>query len=566
VTQRTKYPLDFGTISTPADIHLTCIKNLQDNFRNGIPIEQTTSIQRSGGAEKVMSASLVKFSDFGVTGKVYPNEYLSLKTDQGLTDFVPSGSALQSSIYKLTHDTRYDVDQTIVAFDEYHAPLTSVGKDRINRSTHWGFKKTLPVVQITNSKYNEFVFSNFETDSTQNATGYEFEVAAHSNFSPRTGNSSMYAGTLLPKTLQKAAVNKYRLSFWFKKHTASVVFNITLKDASGASTIRVDTLHAFSSGTDWRQINRLIDVSTLPSSFRVEIQGIGIPVNETPLVDDVAFYPENAEITSYTYDIPFGQNSITDATASTVYSVFDAVGRQRLILDQKKNVIQKTTYKFPSDQMPAFTATIAMTNPYQASCPVQQICIYDYTTYVFTANDNDCITDGVTYRWKFDGGGWVDGGKTSSQTYNSPGSHTIWLEKSHPLYSPVTTSISFTVTPKNLDAADMCARGVAVKVCNTVTETYSCSLIGTPPQSGNTTFMVTDLIMNGNVFTPASGETLSYQWYQKAFGLQTWSAVGTNAQTIELSVGVGYDIKCVVTTSLGRIAETGTMTVTKLCN
>lgn len=556
-TSRLKYPLDFGTIAINSDDQLKTISTLQTSFRNGVPIERRSSFQRPGESEKTLSASLIKFSEFGVSGTVLPYQQLSLKIDQGITDFVTADKALQSGTYVLTHDSRYSTDNTFIAHDEYQMPLTSVGRDRIVKSTHWGFHKTVPVVQAVNARHNEFVFSDFETDYHLLSTDYEFQLSDPLVYSRgRTGEKSLHPSVKLAKTIQKANVSNYILSFWLKKQSAAVDFQLVLKNASTSAVVSTVNFTVDPSGTDFEFFEKVIPVTSAPSSFIVELQGQGFNGEYStswgllPAMDDVAFYPEGADLVSYTYNFPYGQNSVTDASASTVHVVHDGLGREKYVLDKDKNIIKKNTYKFASDPVRTLTAEI--------NGPVSAV---DLTSYSYSAIDVDCI-DGVKYEWNFEGAGFEDRGRTTSHIFSTTGTFEVTLRKSHPEYGTATHTIYVTVTLKTFDVT-ICGKGAKrYSDQNGVLESYTCSdITASPPGDAYTLFKVTGMTTTDPV--------VSYQWYVYDDFSQQWKPSGTgtaitlsliNSAVIHGDLGV-YVVRCDVTTTTGRVGTSNTLNV-----
>lgn len=559
LTTKIKYPLDYGTIPVNSDVHLKTIGNLQAT-RNGTPVEQVSFMQKPSQNEKIMSASLIKFSDFGIAGKVFPYQQLSLKTTQGLTDFVESGKELEGATYVLKSDERYDIDNTFLAFDQYDVPLSSVGKSRIPVSTHWGFKKTLPVVQAVNAKHNEFAFSNFETDLPSNKTGSEFALSDLVFGTGRTGRNALYAGVVLSKGIQKANVNNYKLTFWYKRKTATAVnFTIKLKDVSTSTVFYTTTLTVNPSVADFEFVERIIPVTDAPANFTIELQAPELTFADsspglTPVIDDVAFYPENADLISYTYTIPFGANSVTDAKAKTAYTVYDNLGRKKYVLDQDGNIRQKTTYQFTQFQPPA---------PSIAAVIIMPTTVYDNIPVSFTTNDDDCI-DGVVYEWDF-GNGYAEGSKSMSYTFTTTGTKTIYLRKTHPLYGSDVASKTFTVTLAPI-IPTICGKGASNYgagtefECSGVLSSFpACSqILGTPA--------ATEVIF-GVASTGTSETITNWQWRKRAVGTSTWTNKSSDAnhqfkQTNLSNEPSSFEVQCVLTTSAGRIGYSNILVVT----
>lgn len=550
VTTKMKYPLDFGTI-TATNGYLKGIKTLQEKFRNATPIEVTTAVQRAGDVEKIIGASLTKFSDFGILGKAYPAEILSLKIDQGITDFV--GASIDPGLNQLSCDTRYKTDATFLNYGKYGNPISSVGASRIPVTTVLGYDQSIPVVQATNVLVNQFAFSNFETDADSVLTGYEFQHNPYGwNSGGRTGNYCYLLGGPISKTLEKANVSKYKLSFWLKKSTsASVDINIKLKNSSNVE-VYSNTINVTPATNNFEYVEALVPVTSVSSStFTIVIQTVSAGY---AYIDDIGFYPENADLVLYTHNIPFGANSITDATGSTIFVVHDGLGRERFVKDQDGNIIRKTTYKFATDQAPAFTAEITTPSP-----------IIEKYQATFTANENSCVNTGdVTYEWDF-GSGFQNLGITTSYTFPAYGDYPVTLRKKHPAYPTVTQTIIVHVAMQQL-TAEVCAKGVAEKDCMTVISSYDCAAIPGTPSTESTTFLYTNSKVGNNPLPV--GESVapgSIQWFSSVDNGVTWTAVGTGT-TVTVSGGPGQTtlVRCFVTTSVGRSGYSSEWDIVKI--
>jgi len=547
-TTKIKYPLDFGTIPSNADTQLKCIGTLQANFRNGAPVESVSYIQVPGDVERVVGAGLIKYSDFGTTGKVLPYQQLSLKTDVGLTNFVDAAQTLQSSTYVLTNDSRYDVDQTFLSFDTYDLPLAVMGKDRLAKSTRYGYGKTFPVVQVMNAAYNEFAFSDFETDATTNATGSEFQLSQSIYGVGRTGLQAIHPKVVLTKTIQKAAVTNYVLSFWLKKLSASVDFQLNLKNVSTGAVFSTTTFTVSPVGTDFEYYEKVIPVTAVTqATFIAELQGLNFTGTYTsspsllPVLDDVSFYPQGARLAHYTYDIPFGVSSATDATNKTIFNTYDSLGRQRYVWDQDKNMLQKNTYKYTTVADVMTAKIIGAPQAVAGLVPIQ-----------FEAN-LDCI-DGIKYEWDFgEGAGYETWARTATHTFSISGVKKIRLRKSHPLFPTVKDSVNLTVTLKSFDAT-ICEKGTSsYSAANGALVTATCANITTMPADAEHPVF--------RVIANTAGESIqSYQWYRYDDYTQVWAPAGTGIESAISIMNSGvvhgdihtFKIKCEMVTPTGH--------------
>jgi hypothetical protein len=528
-----RYPLDFGTIpSSGTDKATEMIRKLQTEFRNGILIEQIESVKKGTAPELTIQASLTQFSDFGTT-KVLPQKIYSLTIPSGISDFLPASILLQSGTHTLKPDTRYVPVKTYLAYDDFHLPVSMIDQTRLPVSKVWGYYKTVPVVDLVNAIPSQVAFSDFET-----TTQVQFsQTGGTLTDGGRSGTKSVNQQTVLSRTLQKANTTNYVFSCWLKKTTSPI--NINFKITDDELSVLYSQLFTFNpTGNDFAYFERVIPVSALPATFKVEIAAAPRQFFQ---MDDVAFYPENADIKMYTYDLPYGIASETGINGLAAYQVYDKLGRVKYQLDQQKNIRKKFTYKYSTDPAPSLTAAFEYSNP-----------TYDNVPITFTANEN-CL-DGVMYEWDF-GSGFVVGNRVQQFTYSTTGIKSVTLRKTHPNHPTVTLTRQVTVTLKPLDVT-ICAKGASIYDLCTATVIYSfaCAQITTPLNGAITLFKPT-AISGGN-------GTYTYQWYKKVVATDQIIPLGT---TLEISHSQYYqgtsDFYCVVADSQGRVGTSNLIRV-----
>jgi YD repeat-containing protein len=104
--------------------------------------------------------------------------------------------------------------------------------------------------------------------------------------------------------------NKYILSYWIKQTPASA----------------------------WEFITQKITITG--SGYTATIGASG------KYIDELRIYPENAVMTTYTYDPLIGVTTSTDANDVTTYYVYDSLGRLKYIKDDKGNILKKYEYHY----------------------------------------------------------------------------------------------------------------------------------------------------------------------------------------------------------------------------
>ncbi|MEI9919853.1 MAG: hypothetical protein WDO14_13800 [Bacteroidota bacterium] len=545
-----KYTLDYpATLDTVADTQLNMILKLKAKNRNAVPIEQQSTIKYFGGTEKTTGASLIRFGPVSFYKPLlqYSAVFRPLTP---VTDFVPSGVTSNA----FTSDSRYENITTINEYTAYDVPLSSTGEDRRTSTMLYGYKTRVAVAQVSMARASEVAFSDFEThnnasfDSTNVYTG-----------TGRTGATGVYPYATLKRTISKpSTASTYLLTFWLKNTTSSsVTLVVTLRDMS--NTI-IGTAHNYAftlNSNNYQYFIQSIDVSSCPSQFKVEITGQsfsapggGSSPSLLPMLDDVAFYPDYASISTVTYDMPFGANTQTDELGTTSFTTYDGLGRVKTIRDKDYNIRKRFTYNMPGQVSPLLIAAVAShTGNYY----------YDGTD-TFTAQDNTCIA-GELYAWDFGEGSGFGTASTSvtspSHTYLSLGNDTVTLKVTHADYAqPVTKSFVITVVRPPLTQTT-CAGGVqTMNSSNVTTSRYDCITPSVP--DGKIQVNVTA----GNVY----GSTLTYQWKKRDVGASTWNNVtgsnGTYPQATVNSTMNSFQLMCTVSANDGRTIDSDVITVT----
>jgi hypothetical protein len=583
VSTKTKYPLDYTIPTTAIDAQLQAIKTLQESNRNGIAIEVRTEQTKPGKATKVISSSVTKFSDFGIPGKVFPHQALVLRAGDGLTDFIPSDKEQQGSAFYFKHDNRYEVVNTYLKFSDYQLPVNTVGKDRVVHSTHWGHKNTLPVVEASYAHDDEYVFSNFETDDEGHRTGHEFTIGADVAYGFGRGDKAVHYSTRLSAAVKKANATNYRISFWLKKASSPVDFRLQLMDTSQSTVYYDQTFSVNPSGSEFEYFEKLIPVDNVPSTFSVILQGVYSGASPAtaytllPLLDEVAFYPEHADLTIYTYNNYYNLSALTAASGDCAYYEYDGLNRLTTVYDRDKNIIKKNTITvdgISNTAPPVFEAGIsfrAQERSYNELSGLLTDVPYLFFQNSFLVNN---INDDhwVIYEWDFgDGAGFQSLGPEPIHTFTQHGTYQVRLRKTHPVYGQVMATRELTVVAKVL-AVYGCAKGpkvFGVSEYEVITSSL-CDQITEVPPPHSTLFKITGFSPNIEPIT----QPPYWSYYDPRY--EQWRPLDVLGQSAALNwtpllslfdrtfePGSSYTVtvKCEISTTIGRtVTYTDTIT------
>jgi YD repeat-containing protein len=182
--------------------------------------------------------------------------------------------------------------ENIVSYDEYSNVREYKVVNDIPVAVIWGNNHTYPISQVKNALYKDIFHTSFE-DADGNSTAG----------SAKTGNKSRTGG--YSKSLSGLTNGGYVLSYWQK------------------------------SGSTWNYVES--GASVTDGTFAINLSG---------QIDEVRFYPPNAQMTTFTYDPLIGMTSQCDASNKIVYYEYDNLGRLETIRDQDGKVIKTMKYQF----------------------------------------------------------------------------------------------------------------------------------------------------------------------------------------------------------------------------
>ncbi|HEY8936977.1 MAG TPA: hypothetical protein VIM65_17240, partial [Cyclobacteriaceae bacterium] len=328
------YVKDYA-ITAPSGTSSTALANLNTAHRNFVV--ESISKKIIGVTNYFIGAKLFLFQT--LSGIVYPDKELSFVSADGITTFTPSSATSSTFQYDLNN---YVVDRSYLSFDSYGNPTDVMGRDRQVNSVAYGYGGTLPVITIKDARVSELLYSDFETTTPAsfyiNWASPTYAVGRNNSKSLNMPVGSASANYLLKTTsITNNNTKNYILSFWAKATTAG---NLSIQVFGQTSPT---FSYPFTTSSGYTFYSFKVPVSSVPGtngSFTIKLWStVAVPV------DDIAFYPEQADFTACTYLIPNGKNSETDSHGISRYYDYDLWGRLKVVYDQNKNVIKKNDYQ-----------------------------------------------------------------------------------------------------------------------------------------------------------------------------------------------------------------------------
>ncbi|RQO63983.1 hypothetical protein DBR40_26580 [Pedobacter sp. KBW01] len=432
----TTYSKDIASVasSDPNVIALDSLKNLNIN----IPVETYTKLERNS-INKTVGADLAKFGIFNPTGSknlFLPSQTLQFTSIDGVTDFSPmsvaSGSLAKDSRYVASRNSNaYDFSAFLLDYDDNNRNQATVLTDHISMQ---------PVLTMANSGTSEIGFNDFNSE-TANCKFIKDNSSYTYTTNSRTGKSALTlpANESLSLNLKKNTnAGSYIFSIWVNTTSAG---NITLQLTNTASQVSSYNLGITNSSGKWKYYELKVPVTNMSATFQAKFQS-----NIAAVIDDVLFYPEQAEVSTFAYDpVTFQKTARTSTNGVSEYYTYDGLGRIKYVLDQDQQIVLKDTYiaaTYNAD-------SVKISSVFKANFTSANQSNINGSSFVnFTAqNRSEINTEGIKYTWDF-GDGTTTVTTTNAIQYHAftrAGTYNVKLTASSPYYSTKDTTIAVTV-------------------------------------------------------------------------------------------------------------------------
>lgn len=176
---------------------------------------------------------------------------------------------------------------------------------------------TLLIANVVNATKDQIAHTSFEV---VNENDWSHGLVTPST-TAKTGDNVYVGSTTLTKVL---AAGKYKFGFWYKG-TGTISFsgtNISLPNIAANTT-------------SWVYYEAIL---TNPNALVIN--------SGTVAIDEVRLHPEDAQMTTFTYQPLIGKTSETSPQQITTYYKYDTANRLKLILDQDRNILKKYSYGY----------------------------------------------------------------------------------------------------------------------------------------------------------------------------------------------------------------------------
>jgi hypothetical protein len=288
------YPVDYGIQSNWSNSDNSMndeISVMREMANRNIytPIESITSIIRNGES-KVVGASSISYTM--LNDKLLPWKKKYLESSALISDFEKSYISGDPSNCKLNFDTRYLLDHQVDKYDAHYYPAQET--DRTQTYAYlYGYNGQLLTAFVTNATANQIYYTSFESLTT----GFSWDC--------KTGQKSAVNG--FDRILTGLTPGNYKLSYWKGQ------------------------------GDSWQLI--IEDVVVTSDTYRITLNG-------TMKIDELRFYPANAQMITYTYNPGVGVTSVSDQNCISIYYEYDSFNRLSIERDQNRKILKQYKYNY----------------------------------------------------------------------------------------------------------------------------------------------------------------------------------------------------------------------------
>jgi hypothetical protein len=312
-----KYPADYLIGSATSTNNIVLDSMLRNNMQAHV-VESWDSVKNTttsingvaGGVLRLYSLSKASMN------AVVPDQVKQLTLSSPLTNFLVS----TVSSGNIAADTRYVTMASFDAYDSKNNLTQYTARNRPPISIKWDYLQTLPIAQISNSSSYSSAYTSFEADATNNWT-YPAAGAVYDVTAPSGDKSYKLTGGNITSSATDYN-RKYVLSYWSNNGAATVSYNGNI------------TGTPLRTANNWTYYEHILPTSSGPSF---------LAISGTTSVDELALYPVDAQLSTYTYDVN-GLAEQSDTKGMTSRFEYDFAQRLKNVKDWEGNIIKTYGY------------------------------------------------------------------------------------------------------------------------------------------------------------------------------------------------------------------------------
>ncbi|WP_295719979.1 DUF5977 domain-containing protein [Mucilaginibacter sp.] len=304
-----KYPADYQSGNAVLDTMLN--RNMQAEM-----IEKWDTVKNVTTGINGVIAGQVNFFQFESNSSVLPARISKLRVSAPLTNFVRSSVASGTGAFQ--SDSRY---VQMISFDQYDYKnnLTQyTPRNGAPVSVVWGYDYTQPSAEIKNAVLGTVAYTSFESKDQGN---WSYSGSPVMDPTAPTGQSVYPLTNGTVTTYPQDYTRNYVLSYWSNNGAATVYAGNYI----GGTALRT--------ANGWTYFEYQI-----PAGFSSSVS-----VSGTTSIDELAFYPKDAQITTYSYDAN-GLTGLTDTKGVVTGFEYDFFQRLKNIRDWNGNIVKNYGY------------------------------------------------------------------------------------------------------------------------------------------------------------------------------------------------------------------------------
>ncbi|MBB6500772.1 hypothetical protein [Pedobacter cryoconitis] len=276
-----------SSVKQLASLYNTCVSQFTQCYATA-----ENNLPATDKAIAYMQDKNVIASKVDVTTTVDGTQTEKIKTDY---QAFSSNIVRPQQINVQTGTTSLEAREQFYAYDASGNLLEQSKTGGAHSAYQWDYNGTYLVAQANNAKNQDIFYDSFENGNGNSTVN-----------DSKTGHYSYTGG--YSKALSGLDAGSYILTYWLKS----------------------------ASDNTW-------SLQTSPVNVAASTYSISIPAGQ---IDDVCFYPSNAQMTTYTYDPLVGMTSSTDSKNMTTYYEYDGLQRLINIKDNNRNIIKHTDYHY----------------------------------------------------------------------------------------------------------------------------------------------------------------------------------------------------------------------------
>jgi hypothetical protein len=456
----TRYLGDMAQIISPQNTNDRALQIMQSRYMRSTPIERYEKL-----GSKVISATLSLFQQLGSSSYVGPHATYRLKRDVANyvpADVVPTSTGGTTFSYNVNN---YILKSSLSYDSYYNLNIETLEDDRNNiKAIHASLYTGLPLAEIVNASADEVVYESFESNE------FTFHELRNTQSSSLYGTAPGWTGeraydlaantVIYNEKVKYAGQSQYKLLCRITNSEASKIKVKLVANGTTATTIEKEVAYGANISGNWELVE--VDITGVTFGSDVKDFQLQVSCSTSVRIDDILFFPASAVVNTYTYKSGAGRTSAIDSRGLTTFYKYDDFGRLTHVLDDKKNIRERRSYRFSDDPKPIVNANF--------KTPDQKIV--KNVSVTFSSNE-ECLT-GLTYEWKVyegtaDGQAPLYTTTTTDLSYSFPtdGKYIVSLKVSHVDYGSHEVAQEITVLPEALNAIVRIISGNQIQ-CETI--------------------------------------------------------------------------------------------------